>query len=258
MLQQRKKVTKRPKQVRFYLRKYLKIGKVVLLTAVLLGFTFSFYYLLFRSRYFSINEVRVEGAVQFVSSTDLVEVVKGKTFGKSIFSFDTKELSDGIEETFLGAKEIVVYKVYPTTIGVRVREREPLALIYNDSSPDFFMVDEDGYVLGMVDAEKSSLPKIRYDPEIRVGYFVDRTMVPVYMELVEALNGESVKATSISFYPKYALVYIKDGPEVYFKNDRNKKESVKILNMLLKQLAVQGEKVKKVDLRYDKISVSYD
>ena len=80
----------------------------------------------------------------------------------------------------------------------------------------------------------------------------------MYLELVNALSEHKMKVSSMSFYPKYAQLYVNEGIEALVSNDKSRSDSISILGSLLKQLQLEGKKAKKVDLRYDKVIVSYD
>ncbi|KKS19373.1 MAG: hypothetical protein UU77_C0051G0005, partial [candidate division WWE3 bacterium GW2011_GWC1_41_7] len=77
-------------------------------------------------------------------------------------------------------------------------------------------------------------------------------------ELVDSISEHNLKVSSMSFYPNYAQLYTEGGIEVYIGNDKSKSESVTIIADLVKQLGLEDRKVKKIDLRYDKVIVSYE
>jgi cell division septal protein FtsQ len=205
-----------------------------------------------------VSRINVTGPKNYVSLVDITEVAKENANGISIFSVNSSETQKKLLEAFQGAKEIRVSKRYPATINVKVIERTPVALVHNSNSEEFFLVDEEGYILGLIDRNITNLPEIAYEGDIKVGTFVDKRMVPLYMELVNALNEEKLNVSSMSFYPKYALVYINDGIQTFISNDRDKLESVRTISALIKQLMLEGKKIKKIDLRYDKVIVSYE
>nr|EKD99706.1 MAG: hypothetical protein ACD_22C00195G0005 [uncultured bacterium] len=216
------------------------------------------YFALFKSSFFIVDAINITGTKNFVSLSDITEVTKNRVFGKSIFDFKEQELESVLASSFKGAKEIEVTKKLPSTVDIVVMERTPLALIFNTDPENPYMVDEDGYVLGLVEKDKTNLPEIKYEGDINVGSFVDETMVPVFIELIAALNEREIDASSMSFHQRYERLFVTNGVEVLIANDKNKSESVAVLETLLKQLALEGKKVKKIDLRYDKVIVSYD
>ena len=247
-----------PRRPSFFLRRALPAIRVIIITISVVLLLSGLYVLVFKSGSFRVSRVNVFGTQSFVNGVDLTEVVRGKVYGNSIFKVNTPELEYNLLQNFQGAKSISVYKVYPTSINVDVKERTPLALVYNDGQPDFYMVDEDGYVLGLVESDKTNLPKIKYEGDIKVGLFVASEMIPVYMELVDSISEHNLKVSSMSFYPNYAQLYTEGGIEVYIGNDKSKSESVTIIADLVKQLGLEDRKVKKIDLRYDKVIVSYE
>jgi len=245
-----------------YKRRMLPFLKPIPFFACLVSLAYVTYYLLFLSGLFRVTQIKVVGVKSFVNGTDLTEVVRGNVYGQSIFSINTAELENNLLQNFQGAKYINVYKTFPAGINVEVKERVPLALVYNDNLESYFMVDEDGYVLGVVDDSTTNLPKIKYEGEIRIGLFINKDMIPIYLDLVNAISENNIKVSSMSFYPSYALLYVNDGIEVFIDNAKNKNGSVIVLKDLLNQLELESQKdmqkIKKIDLRYDKVIVSYE
>jgi hypothetical protein len=62
----------------------------------------------------------------------------------------------------------------------------------------------------------------------------------------------------MSFADKYTRVFMEDEVEVIFSNEKSINLSIDIVASLLRKLALEGRDVRKVDLRYDKVVVSYD
>jgi cell division septal protein FtsQ len=255
---QKSNIRKRPGRVFYMRRRSGHILKPVLAILALFLCVYSLYYLLQRSQFFVVSHVRVFGAGAFVNGDDLVEIVKGQVKDKSIFKVDTKTISENLSQNFQGAKSIKVYKVFPKTVNIEVSERVPLALIYNDVSTDYYLIDEEGYILGIVDPTKTNLPKIYYEGDIYVGLFISKELVPVYLDLTAALSESRIKVSSLSFYPRHAVLFLEEGPEVLISNEKDKKSMTDILFDLLNQFKEKDKKVKKIDLRYDKVIVSYN
>ena len=114
------------------------------------------YFVLFKSS-FIVDAINITGTKNFVSLSDITEVTKNRVFGKSIFDFKEQELESVLASSFKGAKEIEVTKKLPSTVDIVVMERTPLALIFNTDPENPYMVDEDGYVLGLVEKDKTNL-----------------------------------------------------------------------------------------------------
>jgi cell division septal protein FtsQ len=258
MLNSQRKSRRRQQKYKLYIRKIQVLFRYLILVLALVGLFGWAYHFVFRSDYFKVDAVEISGTQSFVNQTDLQEVVRNKVEGAIIFKVKNRELEQTLKDNFQGAKSIKVKKLYPSTISIEVFERVPLALVYNDPSGDLYMVDDEGYVLGIVEEGKTNLSRIRYEGDIGVGLFVDKQMVPIYLELIGALNEEKVYASSMSFSQTYITIYFPEGIELFIGKDKDKLSSVQTAAALLKQLQLEGKKVKKIDLRYDKVIVLYD
>lgn len=207
--------------------------------------------------YFKITEVLISGTVRFVNEKDLRTLAEKNTLGQSIFVVREKKLAEVLRRNFLGAKLIEVEKKYPDKIRVIVEERVPLAVIY-DEKEEYFLIDSQGYVLGVVDKNYSGLPRIKYEGEIEVGGFLDKDLIPISVDIIKFAEKDEVKVTSMSFYPKYSKIYVGDGIEVYLGYDKNTEQSLKTVGALIKKTIAEKKTIRRIDLRYDKVIVLYD
>lgn len=242
---------------RFLLRrvfKYLDITMKILgvIIAVLL-----IIYFLVKSTYFEIKNVSVNGTKTFVSETELANLVGQQAFGDNILTFNERYIEGILLERFQGASKITIAKDYPDTLVVSVVERVPLALVTNPKAQDYFMVDNQGYVLGIVDEERTNLPRITYNKELQVGYFIDKDLVPLYLELLSSLDEATLSASSVSVSNRHLKFYLNDGVEIYLGREKSIEDSVLVLSELIKKLDIEAKNPKKIDLRYDKVVVEY-
>ncbi|MBP8960757.1 hypothetical protein KBG31_00860 [Patescibacteria group bacterium] len=249
-----KAAKKKPR--RFYLA-FKKVKKALLTGFLVSLLLYGVYYALFRSPFFIVKSLEIKGASTFVNSVDLWNYVKPKTLDQRIFLIDTKTLSKEVSEIFLGAKFIEVQKRYPSGIIVFVEERVPLALLKSDTLPEYFLVDEEGYLLGIVDPDYKNLPIINYVGELRIGEFVNRELVSTYFDLIASLAETKIKSSSMSFHKDYVSFYTKEGILVLIDNEKDKFFALSTLSQLLKSLDFEDKNPKSIDLRYDKVVVSY-
>lgn len=122
---------------------------------------------------------------------------------------------------------------------------------------DLYMIDDEGYVLGGIDQQIVGLPTLYYNGDIKTGTYINRDLVPSYLELIKYLDESNLKISSLSFYPKYSEFYLNNHVQVLVGNDKNKNEAVKLIKNLLEQTAEEKQNITKVDLRYEKVIVSY-
>ncbi len=214
------------------------------------------YLIVFKSQFFTVKAIVVSGTHRFVNQTDLKSLVRSNTFGKNLIFLDKSNLTYDILNSFQGARQVKVSKRFPSTLNLVVVERKPFAVIYNTKNENY-LVDEDGYVLGFADPSTKDLPKILYNEEIKIGSFIPRHLVPLYLEILTVSNEEGMKVSSISANSNYVSVYANNVLALFsFEKDRG--NSIRVLSKLLQQLAVEGKKPKKIDLRFDKVIVSYE
>ncbi len=215
------------------------------------------YYLLYKTDYFLIKDIEIAGASTFVNPTDLWNFAKTSAMEKNILFIDTETLSAEMREIFLGASSIEVSKKYPSTLKIAVTERTPLALLQNETSQELFMVDSEGYLLGTVSPDYKNLPVINFIGELKVGEFVNKDLVHIYYDLIDSLAETKVKSTSMSFHKDHVAFYTPEGIRVLIDNKKDKLSPLFALSQLLKSLQVEDKNPKSIDLRYDKVVVSY-
>ncbi len=260
---QEKKAPKRRKiphgvdKKRIFWRKFGKVVKALIISLSICGFVLAFYEIVLNSGTFRVSKIEISGTNTFVNETDLENLVHGKVSGKHIASLNTEIVQNLLKDNFLGAKNITVTKKLPNTVVVTVQERVPLAVVKSEKGNDYFMVDEDGYVLGLVNAETTNLPKIAYEGELYVGYFIDKDLIPLYLGLLTNLDSEKIPASSVSVSDRYVSFYIAGPTQVFVGKDKDIMSSIKLLAELVKQLGLEGKDVRKIDLRYDKVIVQY-
>lgn len=244
-------------KVKFYKRKFGKTVERVVKIVLLVLLTIVTGFVIFKLDYFRISEVEVVGAKNFVSSVDLKELAKSRSVGDHILFFDKTSLIDSLERNFQGAKHIKISRKLPSTIVVKVTERNPLAVV-KDSSGEHYLVDEDGYALGKVDPSKTNLPKVNYSKKISVGYVLEPELVSVFLSLLQALDDEKILVSNLTVTPRYLSFRVDKGSiEVLISNEKDKQKSVGVLGNLLEKLSSEGKEPSLIDLRYDKVVVSY-
>ncbi len=210
-----------------------------------------------KTQYFNVKAISVNGTQNFVNSTDLKTMAEQQVLNKPIFNIESEKIESVLESSFQGAKDIQVVKSWPDSIEIAVSERVPLALLTNTADSESYLVDEDGYVLGIVDESKTNLPKINYNGKIHVGNFIDKDLVPLYLELLSSVDEQGLKASSVSVSDHYIDFYLDNKVNVYIGKSKDIKKSVIIISELFNQLKYEGKDVKKIDLRYDKVVVEY-
>ena len=246
------------KSPRVFARKYHTAIKILAAMFVIGSLSYLSYKFIYLSPKFSVRAVSVVGGGKFVNLQDFQNVSEQKTIGHSIFSIDTKELENLLKTNFLGAKSVETSLDYPDTVVIKVEERLPVAVVTSGKKSDVhYLIDNEGYVLGEVSDEFMDLPEIIYEGDMRVGAFLDGRIVPVSIEILTEAGKAGLNVSSISFRERYSKLYL-GATEVYLSNLKGIGESVQKLEKLYKNLLLEGKRVIKIDLRYDKVIVLYE
>ena len=246
------------KNTRTVVRKYFKIVSILfplLLLALIIYFSYSY---LDRKGLLDIKEFEIIGATKYVNLNDISSLVKRNIEGKKITNMDIKKLENLLKNNFLGAKNISVQRESLSKIKVTVEERVPLAVLFSTLDMKNYLIDGDGYVLGEVGADTIDLPVVRYEKSVLVGTFVEKDLVPLTIQLLDLSEKEELKVSSISFLPKYMRLYVESGVEVLVDKSKDLRKLIEIVSSLIKRSNLEGKRVSRIDLRYDKVIVSYD
>ncbi len=207
--------------------------------------------------YFKVSSINIIGAGNFVNYNDVLSIVDNAVSEKYIFLIDCAPLAENIRKSFLGAKNVVVERDYPNSIRVVVEERVPIAVVYN-SGDENFLIDSEGFVLGVVESGVFDLPKIKYEGPVMVGTFLEKDVIPVSIEIIEFAEKENLKISSMSFKPASAHLFVGKDTEVFMVYDKDIEKSLRTIKALVKKSDVEGKILKRIDLRYDKVIVLYD
>lgn len=210
-----------------------------------------------RSSYFEVGNVEISGTERYVNSMDMREVVKNNAYGKNLILLPTQKLQSDLKSVFLGAKEITISKQLPKTLKITVFERRPLAIIYNDTEYSY-LVDDEGYVLGLVEDSYVDLPKLEYKNEIFVGKFINKDIIPNYLKLITYTTQAEVDVSSVSFSDEYADVYFKNGTYAILDNHKDIQKMILSIKAILDEAKRVNREVLKIDLRYDKVIVLFN
>lgn len=202
------------------------------------------------------KKVEVLGAKTYVNENDVQTLVRANILDKNFFSVNTEKMESDLKENFLGAGSVEVSKNLKGTLLVKITERKPIAILVQKENS--FVVDDQGYVLGYMDPTTTNLPKIKYEGDVRVGYFIDKSLVPVYADIIERLDEEKIKVSSISMTEFDVRMYIEQGTEVIVSRKSYNGSFSQRLKQVLAYLKSTGKSARSIDLRYDKVILSFN
>jgi cell division septal protein FtsQ len=203
---------------------------------------------------FVVKAVEVKGTKSYVNSTDVTTLISASVLAKNMFLLDTGELESDIKNNFQGVKTVNVQRTLSGKLKVHITEREPVALV--TTKRDTFGVDDDGYVLGILDPKTTNLPSLSYDGDVKVGLFIDKLIVPTYMDVLKSLDEEKIKVSSISVSDYDVRIFVDKGIEVLIARDSYSGKFAKQLKEVLNYMKTSGKSARRIDLRYDKVILS--
>jgi cell division septal protein FtsQ len=247
---------RRKQNLKLLLRRYSRpLRKLVILICAFL-FIFFIVKTIRNKTSFYVNAYKYSGVVKYVNNKDFEHVIEENIKEQNFFTFKAEHLEQILKSNFLAIKTVKIHKRFPDALQIDVQERTPIATVV-DRDQASFLIDEDGYVLGLTDTALNSLPTVNYENKLFVGQFIEAQIVPTALQILNSAKSSNVKVSSVSFKPDYTTFY-SGSTYVFLKNDKNIPITMKILSQLLAQSAREGKKVSKVDLRYDKVIVSYE
>ncbi len=206
--------------------------------------------------FLQIKSLEVTGTKTYVSKQDIETIAKGSSFGRNFFAVNTYKIEQDLKDNFLGASDIKVKKSVKGTLVINVVERKPIALLIQKDNT--YVVDEEGYVLGYMDPSTTNLPKIKYEGKVRVGFFIDKALVPVYSDIIKRLDEEKIKVSSISMNEYDVRMYVDKGTEVIVSRKSYDGSFSTRLKEVLNYLKSSGKSARSIDLRYDKVILSFN
>lgn len=218
---------------------------------------YALYEIIFFSSFFKVKNITLNGDFNYVSYTDISQVINSATLGRSIFTISSYDLSELLSKNFLAARRIQVKKKIPSSLIITIEERVPVAVVNKQEGEETFIVDNDGFVLGIADERFDTFPQVEYGEDILVGKFLDKNLIPLSMEIIKDANDNDLQISSMSFSENYVTVYLEPNFIVYLDSGDVVSKSMSVVAALVKKLVLEGKTVSKIDLRYDKVVVSY-
>jgi cell division septal protein FtsQ len=174
-----------------YIRIWDRFHKPVLISGFLILLLSAILYVILFSGFFRIKSVKILGAEKFVNANDVIRISVQNTQDQNLLLFDTPGLQANLTRVFHGAKNFSVGKKYPDTLIVYVQERKPIALVHNTNSLEYYLVDEDGFVLGTIEETESNLPKVVYEGELKIGSAINKDLIPAYINSYSTIGTNS-------------------------------------------------------------------
>lgn len=232
---------------------------------------------------FDMSKVKIQGVGNYISEDNFKSQVISQLKDKNLVDINTTDLENHLKDTFVGIKNISVKKKVPTYLTIDVIERIPEVLLVTNvfdikevlettislnpkdiSSSKTYLVSDDGFVLAELNDSSrelflkyKDLPKIDYSGEVILHSFISQNSISLYKDIYSGLSKTSLQATNIIFSKNLITVFLKEDVIVYIPTSKPIGNSFEVVYSIITKLSTEDKKVSKIDLRYDKVIVSY-
>lgn len=236
----------------------VKLVKLIFLITGFILIIFSIFQLL-RGDFFKINQVVCFDSLDRDQpcQTDWWFKVNGLVLGKNIISLSPQKTEELIKEELPGIDQVKIEKKLPDKLIVYLTKRKPIAVVEVNS--DYYQVDYQGIILAKLD-QPTDLPLIVCN-EVSVSANNRQFESPVilssldflYQLLISGIEARRLEITD----SRELTVFLKTGPKVLISLDKNIKEQVDSLQLILERAKIEGKQIELIDLRFDKPVISY-
>jgi len=211
--------------------------------------------LLLFDNYFSINVVKVIVASKKQSPLQ-IENLKGA----NLLLLSTHSIQNHLLFTNPQLKKVVIQKEFPHTIVLSMEFYDPLIVL--EVSQGFLSLSSDGKVLYKTHQNTSHLPVIHYYQ--RLNYQAFSTGDTVYYKDIQTalyflkkMNDLGYHVNTIDIGSVDMIAFNLDKNKIIFGVQKDKNAQEYELEILIKQLKIQGREFKTIDLRFDKPIITF-
>lgn len=215
----------------------------------------------FRSDFFTIKRVTC-----FVGETacpgDYWVNLLSFSLGRNIFLANSQAISQAMKDAFPDINEVRIKRMFPDQLALTVQLRKAATAINQQNlakeelataSAEFFIADEEGFIFKK-QASSLDLPIILANSfeELKVGQKISHQALLQSITLVSLLVKLDLKPEFVSLAKEGIVFWLRDGPEVFFSEEKKATTQVGSLQLIFSRAKIEGKSLKRVDLRFDK------
>lgn len=231
----------------------VKLVKLIFLIAGSILIIFSFFQL-FKGDFFKISQVTCFDNLDRVQpcQTDWWFKVNALVLGKNIIFLSPQKTEQLVKDELLGIEQVEIEKKLPDKLIVYLTKRKPIAVV--EANKDYYQVDYQGIILAKLD-QPTDLPLIA-SGELSVmadNYQLESPLILSSLDFLYQLLIGNIEARRLEITDSQELtVFLKTGPKVLIPLDKNTKEQVDSLQLILERAKIEGKQIELIDLRFDK------
>jgi len=186
-------------------------------------------------------------------SPNLWAELVNETLGKNILFLSPAKISAWVEENHPEFFQVQASKQLPHELLFEIKARRAVVAIDKEEG-DFYLVDKDGVILEKAE-HSADLPLVLIIDDISQGVG-EKIQTEVILKQIQILHQSQLRLLE----PKSARVVSERTIEAWFKGDlqvsfstqKEAKEQLDSLQFILERTKIEGEKPKRIDLRFDK------
>lgn len=158
---------------------------------------------IFKSDFFLINNINVEG--NYIVSSEEIINTSGINIGSHIFKYSKKKAEEKVRN-FSYIKDVDVVRTLPKDVTIHVEERE--AYLQFEHLSSYILVDNEGYILEIVDNKVESLP-------VFIGFNIEDHKIK------NILDNEEIKSLESFISDENTSEIIGKMAEIIYEDDFN-------------------------------------
>lgn len=205
-------------------------------------------YILARSSFFEVREIRVQGNNSLTGET--IISVSGINPGENIFKLDLKASSEKLKVIPV-IKSVDMSRKLPSTVEIRVEERKPRALLPVQGG--FIQVDDDGVYLQKGDIASNQLPVVTgvsFSVPAPGGQIKSEVLNTALGVVKEIPPGLLPQLSEINVEGSQVVAYTLDGIQCRLGIASDMKQKGEVFMKVLNELKVKGKRIEYIDLSY--------
>ena len=184
---------------------------------------------------FSVEHINISGANK--KTQKLIFENIGITKGEGVFKLSTQEIFSNISK-ITWIKSLVVQKILPNSINIKIEERTPIAIFQNGS--DAVLIDEAGNFIEKIKTRYLGIPIISGEnANVNVKYILD--LISKYKDLRDNLD-------SLTYIRERRWNIVLSGIKVLLPETEIEK-ALEVLSIILKTGKINKNTVNQIDLR---------
>ena len=180
--------------------------------------------------------------------------------GDNLILLSDREVSRDLKQKNPSVKGVVIEKRYPSTLKIRISLYRPsVELAVNVG---YFILAEDGRILGKSKALKGSQPLLNYYQKLNyfsygAGNFIEFKDIQDAIYFVKVLENIGYKVDDVDINNRDILLCNIGEKEVIFTSEKDRALQQYEVSQILKQFKIEGKDFRSIDLRFEKPVVKF-